>query len=317
MKIKKISAVLLTSVLFLAPAGLKAQKPIEDDSYKTMLEEAMKSGKYSLSQVDNWDARVKKISGSVSVKTADSEEWSRLEGEMPLEASDFVKTGGDGSAEIYLDDKGSIFLGGNTQLEISAIVKTETAFSLKSGFLAAKIRHFLNEKFKMQVRVPSAVCAVRGTEFAVQYSPFGKETGAAVFDEGSLLVTPMDEKGQTLGEYFLEKNTELTFTPDQRRLKTVPLAKMRRYTTQIALMRLRLKALKKAWKPLSQSRRADLRNKVLKHVIRKELNDGSGPKKSKFKSKVKNKAKRGGSGRAPKKTGARRVRPVAEEEEEE
>ncbi|MBU2575096.1 MAG: FecR domain-containing protein [Elusimicrobia bacterium] len=305
MKIKKLSAVLLTSGLFFASAGLKAQTPTEDYNYKAMLEEAMKSGKYSMNQIESWDARIKKISGSVSVKTPDSEEWSKLEGGMPLEAADSVKTGSDGSAEIYLDDKGAIFVGRNTLLEISAIVKTETAFSLKSGFLVAKIRHFLNERFKMQVRAPQAVCVVKGTEFAVQYFQFGKETGAAVFDEGRLAVTPTDEKGRALDEHLLEKNTELVFTPGQKRLRPAPLAKMRRYTTQIAAMRVRLKALKKTWKPLTQTRKDALRNKVFKRAIGKEFNERPG-KKSKL-TKPKGKSKRGSRGKASKKPGKRKA----------
>ena len=151
---------------------------------------------------------------------------------------------------------------------------------MKFGNLAAKIQHFLNEKFKMQVRTPSAVCAVRGTEFAVEYSQLGKETGVAVFDEGRLAVSPLDEKEQPKSEYMLEKNTELTFTPTQKRFRPVPLARMARYRTSVAAMRLRLTTMKKTWKPVSSARKEAIRAKIFKrNVIRREINNPGSVKK--------------------------------------
>jgi len=285
---KKILPVLWMSVSVLLPACAGAQSASGGDEYKAMLDEAMKSGKFSQSAGDEWDARVKRISGDVRVKEAGSEEWSALEGEMPLNSADTLKTA-DGVAEIYLDDKGAVILGRNTEIELSSLAKSETVFSMKLGNLAAKIQHFLNEKFKMQVRTPSAVCAIRGTEFAVEYSQLGKDTGVAVFDEGRLAVSPLDDKEQTQNEYVLEKNTELTFTPAQKRFRPVPLARMSRYRTSVAAMRLRMAALKKSWKPITDARREALRAKVLKrNVIRREIeNPGSVKKKTKRQSRVK------------------------------
>ncbi len=302
---KKIFLVLWAAVLILAPMASSAQTPAGEADYKAMLDEALKSGKYGQDQNNDWDARVKKISGDVRVKDAGSEEWAALTGEMPLNSADSVKTL-DGVAEVYLDDKGSITVGRNTELELSSLAKDESIFSMKFGNLAAKISHFLNERFKMQVRTPSAVCAVRGTEFAVEYSQLGKETGVAVFDEGRLAVSPLDEKEQPQSEYTLEKNTELTFTPAQKRFRPVPLARMARYRTAIAGMRLRLTAMKKTWKPVSSARKEAIRAKIFKrNVIRREINNPKGlkkrtkratPAKKTLKNRVKRKAKAASTG---------------------
>lgn len=297
----------------MAAAGLMAQNRTGNDPYKTMVEDAMKSGKFNSSPMDTWDIRLKRTAGTVSVKPGGSEKWSVLaDGTvLPLEPSDQIKVGMDGSAEVYLDDKGAIFAGRGTEMEISAVVKTGTAFTLKVGFLAAKIQHFLNESHKFQVRAPSAVCVLRGTEFAVQYSQLGRETGAAVFEEGKLSVEPSDGKGQSLGEYVLEKNTELTFTPDQKRLKTAPLSKMRRYSGNVSQMRQRLKALKKSWKPVNSTNRQALRERFFNRVAGRALGEEEESVSPRPKARARQKAGARSGGRAVKVKKAGKAAPKA------
>jgi hypothetical protein len=300
--------------LLLAPAGLKAQDDARIEEYKAIVQEAMSSGKYQRAQAENWDARVKKISGDVRIRAFDSDDWAPLlSGEMPLDGADSIKTY-DGVAEVYLDAKGVITVGRNTELELASLSKNDAVFSMKFGNIAAKIQHFLDDKFKMEVRIPSAVCAVRGTEFAVEYSQLSKDTGAAVFDEGRLSVAPLDKDGQSLGEYLLEKNTELVFTPSQKRFKSVALSRMGRYKTSVTAMRLRMNVLRKTWKPVTPERRAALRDRILKrgassHQI---TNPKKGLKKknkrsSRAKTPLKNGAKRGTAAMAKKKLKAGRI----------
>ncbi len=274
--------------LLLVPAAARAQSDVSQEEYQKMVQQAMKSGgNYGEAQAEGWDARLKVISGEVMVKTADSEEWSAITGLMPLDPNDSVKTASDGIAELYLDDKGAIAIGRNTELEISSLDQTDTVFTLDYGSLVAKVKHFLNEKFRLQVRTPSAVCAVRGTEFAVEYSKLGKDTSVAVFDEGRVVVTPNLEaesssgvasrasnSGATAQDYTLEKNTELSFGPSQKRFHPVPIARMSRYRGTLVTMRARVLALK-GWKPRSAQRRAQLRDQALKRkVIRRQIGAG-------------------------------------------
>lgn len=263
-----------------AAASAQDEEGGEQDYNQLMLQQAMKSGNYGQSQAQSWDARLKVVSGTVMVKTISGDEWSKITGEMPLDPNDVVKTSGDGIAEIYLDDKGAMYLGRNTELEITDLEQEDTIFSLNVGSIVAKIKHFLNEKTKLQVRTPSAVCAIRGTEFAVQYSQMGKESSAAVFDEGRVVVKEADGSGSETQEYVLEKNTEIHFDTAHKRFRAVPLSRMGRHRGTLTAMRTRLASLK-GWKPRSLSRRAELRNQALKRkVIRKQLKEraGSGPK---------------------------------------
>ena len=269
-KLRNITAVFASSLALAAAAG--AQEMDEQD-YRKMLDQAMKSGSYSQSQSENWDARLKVVAGTVMVKTVEKDEWSRVEGELPLDPNDVVKTGPDGIAEVYLDDKGTMSLGRNTELEITSTEQADAVFSINFGSLAAKIKRLLNDKFKLQVRTPSAVCAVRGTEFAVEYNQLAKETLAAVFDEGRLAVSQTDESAKDNQEYTLEKNTEIVFSPSQRRLRPVPLARMSRHRGAVTALRSRLAALK-GWKPRSLEKRAALRDRALKrNVIRRQIKD--------------------------------------------
>ena len=255
-----------------AAASAQDGKMSEQD-YLQMQRQAMKSGNYSQYQAQSWDARLKVVSGTVMVKTVAGDEWSRITGEMPLDPNDAVKTSADGIAEVYLDDKGALILGRNTELEITNLAQEDAIFSLNFGSLVAKIKHFLNEKNKLQVRTPSAVCAVRGTEFAVEYSQPGKETSVAVFDEGRVAVTYAGDSGKAVQEYLLEKNTEIHFSPAQKRFRAIQLSRMGRHRGALATMRARL-AVMKGWKPRSLTGRDDLRSQALKrNIIRKQLKD--------------------------------------------
>lgn len=298
---------LLLCLLLAAPAAGQEYKEVSEDEYGKMMEQAMKSGSYSQSQTQSWDARLKVVSGTVMVKTVDGDEWSKIEGEMPLDPNDMVKTGADGLAELYLDDKGVFSLNRNTEVEVSSLEQEDSVFSLNFGSLVAKIKHFLNEKQKLQVRTPAAVCAVRGTEFAVEYSQMSKEAGVGVFDEGRVTVTQAGDAGKSGQEYTLEKNTEIMFSPSQKRYRAVPLSRMGRHRGVLTGVRKRLLALK-GWRPRSASRRAELRDIALKRkVIRRQLNDGKPAPKLKGGARK----RAGAKGRTKPR---RQVRPAPEDE---
>lgn len=261
---------------FLLAAVPAAAQEMDQAEYRKMMEQMMKSGNGSSpAQSQSWDARLKVVSGSVMVKTVEKDEWSKIEGVMPLDPNDMVKTAADGVAEIYLDNKGAIAVGRNTELEISSLDQEDAVITLSFGSIAAKIKHMLNAKHNFQVRTPSAVCAIRGTEFAVEYSQLRKESLVAVFDEGRVAVTQAAEPSdQAPQEYLLEKNTEIVFSPGQKRIRAVALSRMSRHRGAVMNMRKRVDALK-GWKPMSASKRAELRDRALKRrVIRKEIKRG-------------------------------------------
>lgn len=281
---RKLIKAALPPLLLLAACcpGLRAQDEGEGQpDYQKMVQQMMKSGNYEQNQEETWDARLKVASGAVMIKPAHAEEWSSVTGEVPLAPDDTVKTGADGVADLYLDDKGVVSLGRNTQLEVNTMEHGDTVFSLGFGSIVAKIKKFVNDKYRLQVRTPSAVCAVRGTEFAVEYSQMGKETAVAVFDEGRVAVTPQAaEGGDEAQEYTLEKNTELVFGPASKRFRPVRLARMARHKGSLGVTRNRLAALK-GWRPRSAAKREALRDQALKRrVIRRQIKKGGKSRKA-------------------------------------
>ncbi len=242
-------------------APLMAQAPSGEGAYPGALLGSMKLG--NVLQPRNWDARVKKISGEVRVLVSLGGKWEALEGERPISGPCWIKTA-DSVAEIYLDDKGVISVGRNTELEVSSLARSESVFTLRFGSVAAKLLKFMEEKLKMQVRTPSAMCNVRGTEFAVEYSSLLKNTGVAVFDEGSVTVDILGPKGGVMDEYLLEKNTELSFSPGQNRFRPEPLSRMARYRAQVIGMRKTLPSIGHTWKRAGGAGKETSREKALK-----------------------------------------------------
>ncbi|MDT8287754.1 MAG: FecR family protein, partial [Elusimicrobiales bacterium] len=160
-------------LLFLPLFAVLAAAPCaaQSDEYRKMLDEAMKSGGPAGGQPVQWDARLKKISGEVLLKSSEAAEWVAVgSAEVPLDPDDSIKTGSSGAAEIYLENQGVIALGRNTEFEVRTMEKEDTSFRLVLGSIIAKIEKFAMKKRKLSVRTPSAVCAVRGTEFAVEHS---------------------------------------------------------------------------------------------------------------------------------------------------
>jgi hypothetical protein len=263
------------------------QGTLSDDSVKEMLKDRMKTGSYDQNQLQTWDARVRNVSGDVRVRASESGEWTPLEGEMPLYSSDFVRTG-NGQAEITLDDKGLLILDRNSELELPVLTKNNAVLSLNSGGISAKVLHFLDEKLKFQIRTPPAVCEIRGTEFAVEYSRLNKTSGAAVFDEGSLTVTPLGAKGEPQGEYTVARNSEMTIAPGQKRFRSVPLSRMSRYRSALSGIRGRLALLAKTWKPLTAEKKEEMRARVFKKAGSALNKSGRNPaKKTKRRPRVK------------------------------
>jgi hypothetical protein len=272
-----VKLVFLPLAALLAAAPCAAQNP---DEYRKMLDEAMKSGGPSAGQPVQWDARLKRISGEVLLKSSDAAEWVSVEAaEVPLDPDDSVKTGSSGSAEVYLENQGVIALGRNTELELRTLEKDDSEIKLILGSIIAKIEKFAMKKRRFAVRTPSAVCAIRGTEFAVEHSRFNNETAAAVFEEGNVSFMPLDKDGKELGEYILEPNTEIFASAQIKRHKAVKLSRMMKHRGQMARNRDRVRALRKSWKPLSMERRDAVRRAALRKNIKRPELDGPVKKK--------------------------------------
>jgi FecR protein len=245
-----------------------------DRNYEGVINKSLKSQKYKHKTEENWDVRVNSVYKKAYVKSAESESWSKIEKGLPLEFDDVIKTDPGANVVLSLDNKGIIRIEGNSEVELSSIEKTDSVFNILKGSLVAKINHFLDKSFKFKVKTPTAVCAIRGTEFAVEYSSFKDETGVAVFDEGKVGVTPTHTNVEKYGAYetIVGANTELFLGPKIRKMKKAKLRRMAFHKSKLLKVRKKIKALRKKWKPLSERGKSKLRKKILKrNLIRKGL----------------------------------------------
>lgn len=111
---------------------------------------------------------------------------------LPLAEGDSIKTGAGAWCEILFKDGTFIKMEENseTALETLKASAAERTFSFsflrgKALWMAAKIKGKMASRFS--VRTPSAVCAVRGTDFTIAVSSSG-ETSVGLF-EGKVAVT--------------------------------------------------------------------------------------------------------------------------------
>ena len=106
--------------------------------------------------------------GNVEVYLPRAKAWSRVN-EVPwrVEKGDKIRTGGGSTAALVTPDGSRVLLGPSSvfEAESSAEVGAMALFNLEIGSLKAWVTKTMTRRFR--VRTPTAVCAVRGTQFQV------------------------------------------------------------------------------------------------------------------------------------------------------
>ncbi len=112
--------------------------------------------------------------GEVTVEPKEGGPPRSITGDEPpvAQPGDTVRTGKDGNAGLFLPDGSDISVGAG-----SAVMLAEDGLQLFFGQIKAEVKHKLAGKF--EVRTPSAVTSVRGTEFVVRELP-GKPSSVIV-----------------------------------------------------------------------------------------------------------------------------------------
>jgi len=238
-------------------------------------------------QEGSWDARLGAVSGDVTIVSADGSPEVSGEADMPLEEGDRVVVGESGSAEIALDGGSLITIREGSDFKLEKTAKAESSFFLAAGSLLAKIQKLGAQR--LRVRTPTAVCAVRGTEFGVEIA--GEESHVGVFDEGKVDVT--GDAGGT--PELLISNQETTV---KKGLAPARPEQLRRFVSHRARMRgqgRRLAAIKAKWKALPPDERRELRKKIMERMRenRKKLIEKRGAMKQSAEEQRKARAERG------------------------
>ena len=129
---------------------------------------------------------VYELGGTALVRKAGEAEWRPAWKGLPLAEGDRLKTGAKSWCEIIFKDGSFIKLDADSEtgaetLKVSAEERTLSFAFLrgKALWMAARIKG--KAKTRFAVRTPSAVCAVRGTDFAIILSTAG-ETSLGLFE---------------------------------------------------------------------------------------------------------------------------------------
>lgn len=202
---------------------------------------------------ESWDARLTAVTGEVVVHPADGGEESAAEADMPLEQGDRVVTGAGAEAEIALDDGSLITLRENSDFTLEKTAKSESVFSLALGSMLAKIQKLGTQR--LQIRTPSSVAAVRGTEFGVEVE--GEQSHVGVFDEGRVEVSGSG------GMQVLTPNQETSVAKGQPPRKAAPLKRFLVHRARMQAQLRRLRTIRRNWKKLPPAQRRANRQRVL------------------------------------------------------
>ena len=116
---------------------------------------------------------VKVAKGTVSVQRGGERIAAKLG--TPVQLSDVIVTGADGSAGITFSDNSLVSVGPNSVFAIDKYKFDTTTYAgefegnLRQGRLAAVSGKMVKQSPEsMKIRTPSAIMGVRGTEFVVQ-----------------------------------------------------------------------------------------------------------------------------------------------------
>ena len=174
---------------------------------KQRAEKAIESVTYTLGH--NLGGKADAVSSGVSgeVKISRNGKFADLYGSDGdfLEPGDKIQTGADGKIDLVMKDGHKIHLEPHSTLTF----EKENVSFLQVGELAAmrELIKVTNFKKKFEVRTPSAICGIRGTEYSIQTSPEGtkvevhegtvevwdlKKIQSIVLEAGFKVFVPMD-----------------------------------------------------------------------------------------------------------------------------
>ena len=204
-----------------------------------------------------YESRLTAVKGEVTVITAEAPEGVAGEADMPLAAEDKVKTGPDSSAELAFSGEHCVSLRSNSELAITSLKRDDAELNLALGSLLAMVRSLAGGSFR--VRTPSAVAAVRGTEFGVEVEAGNPgQTHVGVFDEGKVAVS-----GQTGPPELLKSNQETSVRRGGQPLAAYQLRRFARHRQFMRTLRGRTAAMRRHWRALAPEQRQALRRRLL------------------------------------------------------
>jgi type II secretory pathway pseudopilin PulG len=152
----------------------------------------LNSGNTALAQETLRVAKILETQGEVKVFRGGGEKSFAAYKGMGLTQGDTIKTGSNGKVTLEVNEDKEMKIGANTQLMISELVQSlrnnadKSSFNLKAGQVYTKVKSQLSPGAKYEIRTPTAVMGVRGTQFFVSLS---NGVAEVITLEGQVVVT--------------------------------------------------------------------------------------------------------------------------------
>jgi hypothetical protein len=120
-------------------------------------------------------AYLSKTAGLVQIKSGSQDRWDPVRTvPQPVTAGDSVRTGLRAQATLQFEDGSHVELGSNASFTLEEASGSRSLLNLGFGAIKVWVQRLGSRRF--QVRTPTAVCSVRGTEFRVEVMPGGRTT---------------------------------------------------------------------------------------------------------------------------------------------
>ena len=198
---------------------------------------------YSFSDEKNYIATITEVKGNVFIIKEDTKKSIKAKEYTPLEQTDTVKTGQKSSCEITFDDGSIIVLQSDTEVCLEKF-KQQKNLRLKKGKLLSSIIKQTTTEYS-NIRTPTCLIAVRGTEFAVDILS-DEETNIGVFDGQIAVKHFISEEEISEEEFLLDKDFETTIKLFEKPQQPVVLGeRMKEYKKTIKLLNKRFEMIRK------------------------------------------------------------------------
>jgi hypothetical protein len=144
---------------------------------------------YFKAELFSYVGKVTYIYGDVEISKGDKGPWEKCTYGRVISSADRIRTGPSGKLIIKFDDGSQIRVFRKTEFLVKEIKPDTRNFVLDIGKVRLLVKK-LKPQEKFSIRTPTAVCAVRGTDFSVEVDE-NKATTVKMF-EGALSVVHND-----------------------------------------------------------------------------------------------------------------------------
>ncbi|MCI1693105.1 FecR family protein [Aneurinibacillus aneurinilyticus] len=139
--------------------------------------------------------KITAVSGSSEVKKSGGTKQIKAFKSMAITQGDTIITGRNGKVNMDLDSDKEVIVGPNTKLVISQLVQNaramsgKTNLSLLGGSVMVKVKKKLTGDSRFEIKTPTAIMGVMGTQFIVEYREGNSFVGVI---EGTVAVSKPD-----------------------------------------------------------------------------------------------------------------------------